>query len=131
MSTNEKNPKDTISPLIKKMYPFIILANIPVWLLSLIWGFDVSMIIGLVVGTAYCILAQIYLGKTINYAVKFNEIKAKRLMISCYLLRFLGLGILCYLAVEFEFMNFVGILIPQLYPRIVLTFMGFSKNTKF
>ncbi len=131
MSSNNKGTNDTITPLIKKMYPYVILMNIPVWLISLLWGFELSMIVGLVVGTVYCILAYIYLGKTINYAVNFGEIKAKRLMLSCYIIRFIGLGILGFLALKFSFMNFFGVLIPQFYPRIVLTFMGFSKKNKF
>lgn len=128
---NSKNKTDTVTPLLKKIIPYMIVANIPVWLLSLIWGFDVTMVVGLCVGTAYCVLAYFYLAKTINLIVKLSKKKAQSLMFSCYVFRFLGLGILGYLALKYDFMNFVGLLLPQFYPRIILSLMGFNKKSRF
>lgn len=121
---------DTITPLIKKLVPRMLLMNVPVWLLTLIWGFDLSMIFGLLSGTAYCILAYIYLGKTINHAVTLTKGKAKSLMISCYVTRFLVLGVLGYFALTYKYINFVGLLLPQFYPRIIFTLMGFNKQNR-
>lgn len=129
MSMNSEN-KDGIKPLLKKLFPRMILFNIPVWLVTLIWGFDLTMIIGLVVGTAYSIVGCIYLADTINKAVSHSRGKAKRMMMNCYLVRMLGLGVLGYLALTYDFMNFVGFLLPQFYPRMILTIMNFLEKRK-
>lgn len=131
MKNNKNNATDTITPLLKKLIPYMLFANVPIWLFSLIWGFDLTMIIGLFVGTIYCILAYFYLGRTINLAVRLSKRKAQGLMLSCYFIRFLGLGILGYFALKYDFMNFVGLLLPQFYPRIILSFMGFNRKSRF
>lgn len=129
MFMNSEN-KDGIKPLLKKLFPRMILLNIPVWIVTLIWGFDLTMIIGLAVGTAYSIVCCIYLADTINKAVECSQGKAKSMMMACYGLRFLGMGILGYLALSFDFMNFVGFILPQFYPRMVLTIMTFFEKKK-
>lgn len=126
---NSEN-KDGIKPLLKKLFPRMIIINIPVWLITLLWGFDLTMIVGLAVGTAYSIFSCIYLANTINKAVECSQGKAKSMMIGCYLVRLLGIGFLGYLALSYDFMNFVGFLLPQFYPRIVLTIMTFIEKKK-
>lgn len=122
--------KDGIKPLLKKLFPRMIIINLPVWLITLLWGFDLTMIVGLAVGTAYSIICCIYLSNTINKAVLNSEGKAKAMMFSCYAVRMLGLGILGYVALKYDFMNFVGFLLPQFYPRIILTIMTFLEKKK-
>lgn len=117
--------KDGIKPLLKKLLPAMAVLNLVVYPVTLIWGFDVTMIVGLVVGYFYSAFGCIYLAKTINAAVKRTKAKASAMMMSCYLIRFLGLGVLGYLALEYDFMNFVGLLLPQFYPKIILSLMTF------
>ena len=122
--------KDGIKPLLKKLFPRMILINIPVWLITLFWGFDLTMMVGLAVGTAYSVACCIYLWKSIMRAVECSQGKAKAVMMSCYLVRFLGMGVLGYFALSFNFMNFVGFMLPQFYPRIILTIMTFFEKKK-
>lgn len=122
--------KDGIKPLLKKLFPAMTALNIPVWLVTLLWGFDITMIVGLAVGTVYSIFCCRYLAKTINSAILKSEGKAKAMMMSCYMVRFLGLGVLGYVALSFDFMNFVGLLLPQFYPRIILSAITFFDKRK-
>jgi len=126
---NSEN-KEGIKPLLKKLFPRMIIINVPVWLITLIWGFDLTMIVGLAVGTAYSIACCIYLASTINEAVECSQGKAKGKMMSCYAVRMLGLCVLGYVALRYDFMNFVGFLLPQFYPRIILTIMNFLEKKK-
>lgn len=126
----KRNTDNGIKPLLKKLFPRMILMNIPVWLVTLIWGFDITMIVGLAVGTVYAIIGNMYLAETIDRAVGTSTSKAKAMMLGCYTARMLGLGILGYMALSFDFMNFAGVLLPQFYARIVLTVMQFSEKKK-
>lgn len=129
MSTNSEN-KNGIKPVLKKLFPFMIFLNIPVWLVTLFWGFDLSMIVGLGVGTAYAILSYIYLASVINNAVTKSHRKASAMMMSCYFVRMAGLTALGYVALRGEFMNFVGLILPQFYPRIGLSILTFINKKK-
>lgn len=120
--------KDGIKPLLKLMIPRMIALNLPVFAVTLVWGFDPSMLVGLAVGTVYSIACCVYLWKTINKAVEKGENKARALMMSCYLVRFLGLGVLGYFALSYDFMSFTGLLLPQFYPRIILSVMTFLEK---
>lgn len=124
---NSEN-KDGIKPLLKLLFPKMIVANVPVWLITLIWGFDLTMIIGLAVGTLYAIISYIYLANTINKSVVNSVGRAKWMMMRCYLVRMFLLCFLGYVALKYDFMNFVGLLLPQFYPKIILTIMNFTEK---
>lgn len=110
------------------MYPellFIIKASaaacVASFLISLLWGFDYKLGSGLLVGYLYLVFCYLYLAACICKAVDTGNVKkAKRQMFSCYMLRYSGVFLLCWLAYETEALNVVGIILPQLFPRIVL-----------
>lgn len=126
MAVPEKN--DSIRPLLKKLIPYMAVMNVVVYPITLIWGFDLSMIVGLVVGFFYSAACLCFLASTINSAVLRPVGRAKFMMFRCYILHYLGLGILGYLALRFRFMNFAGLLLPQFYPRMILGIMTFFEK---
>ena len=84
---------------------------------------DVRDIPGFAVGFVYACVCLIYLARTCGEAASCKDIKkAKAMMVRCYLLRFFGLFMLGAVSLWFGFMSFVGILLPQLFPKILLSF---------
>lgn len=139
MSNNEKHGDHTAASeqqgvncrLLRKMVPPMFALNVAAFLITLFRGFDVKDLIGFTVGFVYMVACYYYLAKTIEKAVETNVKKAKRMMMSCYAARFSGLFILCFIAFQFKIYSVVGVIIPQLYPRIVLSFDALSGKNYF
>lgn len=115
-----------IMQLLKRMLPWGIILNIVCLLITFIWNFSWSSFLGFVVGFVYVCLCYLYLGYTCEKAVRCDKSKAKRSMLTCYIVRFSGMFILCAISMLTGIMNVVGILLPQFYPRIILTVMQFA-----
>lgn len=97
------------------------LACVIAFLLSCFWGFDLSLLLGLVIGYLYLTFSYVYLAFCIyNCADTADVKKAKRQMFGCYMLRYIGLFLLCWFAFELKIINVVGILLPQLFPKITI-----------
>lgn len=95
--------------------------SVATFAVSLIWGFDITMCFGLLIGWVYLSLCYIYLADTICSIARMNDIKAaKTKMHVCYAVRFIGLFLLCWLGFETGIMNVVGLLIPQFFPKIIM-----------
>lgn len=123
MSIRRKKLDDEseIAVLFRKLVPVMMIVNIAFFLLTLIWGFDIKNLIGFTIGFVYMVWCYYYLGRTIDAAVEMTVKKAKRAMAICYAVRFAGLFILCFVAFQFKLYSAVGIIIPQFYPKIVLS----------
>lgn len=121
----EKNEENEISRIVKKLLPKMAVLTIICFCFTLIWGFKLENLTGFLVGYVYVCWCYYYLGKTCERAVELDVVKAKRLMMRCYLIRYGGLFVLCALAMVTGTLNFTGILLPQFYPRIILTIMQF------
>ncbi len=90
--------------------------------ISLLISRDLRDIPGFLVGYVYACVCLIYLARTCGEAALCKDVKkAKAMMVRCYLLRFFGLFMLGAVALWFEFMSFVGVLLPQLFPKILLS----------
>ena len=98
------------------------------FLVSLFWGFKLPVLIGFLVGLVYVVLSYYYLSETICLAVKRSKKTAQRMMFICYLSRYLILVLLCLIAVKVKFINVFAVLIPQLFPRLVLTLNNFKER---
>ena len=96
------------------------LMNIGVYIITLIWGFDLSTLIGLIIGLLYAYFSLWLLGKTVERAVFENPSKAKGMMFTSYALRYALLFLLCWISFELDFINPIGVLIPQFYARFAL-----------
>ena len=128
MNNTAKTENSDIRVLLKKMLPWGAVLNVVCWCITLIWGFSFSSLLGFIVGFVYVCFCYVYLGNTCEKAVKLDVSKAKRLMLKCYIFRYLGLFALCALSMLTGYLNVVGILLPQFYPRIILTVMQFVQR---
>lgn len=91
--------------------------------LSMIISFDLRNIPGFIVGYVYACFCLIYLARTCGEAALCGDVKrAKGMMRRCYLYRFAGLFALGAAALLLDIMSFAGVLIPQLFPKILLSF---------
>lgn len=115
----------TLKSLLIRMIKVMAVINLVFYLVSLIFGFDVKILLGFLIGFLYVCLCYIYVARTVENAVEMTKTKAKRSVIACYVIRYVGLFLLCFVAMEFKIFNVVGILIPQLYPKMALGVMSF------
>lgn len=99
--------------------------NIVFYLISLARGFEFRMLLGFLIGYFYVCACYIYVANTVENAVDMPEKKAKRSVISCYVIRYIGLFLLCFFGTEFKLFNMLGVVIPQFYPRIALSIISF------
>lgn len=114
--------------ILREMIPGLLVLTFISFLVSLFWGFKLPVLIGFLVGLIYVVLSYYYLSETIYRAVKRSKKTAQRMMFICYLLRYLILVLLCLIAVKVKFINVFAVLIPQLFPRLVLTLNNFKER---
>ena len=100
------------------------------WLVMVLSGFDWRDLTGCVIGYGYMCLCYEYLGRTCERAVRCERKRAERMMRSCYFLRFGGLMALCLLGEQTRTANFIGIILPQFFPRMILTYAQFCGERK-
>lgn len=97
--------------------------------ISLIMTRDWRDITGFAVGYVYSCGCLVYLARTCGAAAGCKDVKkAKDMMVRCYLYRFFGLFMLGAAALLFGFMSFVGVLLPQLFPKILLSLDGLLRK---
>lgn len=129
--TDKNTPSNDISTLYKKMLPPMLALNSVLILICLIGSFDWRKLTGLIIGFIYMTWCLWYLGRTITRAVDMTVRKAKHTMAFCYTVRFSGLFVLCFAAFELKLFSAAGILIPQFYPRAVLSFDALTGKNYF
>lgn len=95
------------------------------FLFTLIWGFELRNLIGFAVGGANACLGMWFLAFTVNRAVECSTKRAKRMMLGCYLARLAVLTALCAVGYLTGLISVVGLIVPQLFPRILLMFDHF------
>lgn len=123
-----KNTKNPLFDLLKNVFPIILVMYVISIGVTFFFGLRIDWIIGLTIGFIYLILSNIYLARVMNSAIDRPEKSAKRLMTSCYLIRYiflLGLGVIAYFA---GFINIFAIFIPQFYLRIALLINNFFEK---
>lgn len=117
-----------LRPVLKKLVIAMALINVLFYGLSLFWGFDLKTLLGFIVGYVYVNVCYFYLAYTVEKCVDMNVKRAKRLMLVCYVVRYTGLFLLCFVAMQFKIFNVIGIIIPQLYPRIAFGIIQFIER---
>ncbi len=100
------------------------------WLVSLIWGFSLPALIGFCLGYGYVVFCCFYLASSCEKAVELDVKRGKRVMLTCYAVRFAGLFALCAFSMLTGYINVYGVLLPQFFPRIVLTVTEFRRSKK-
>ena len=126
------NDKNSVRLLLGQMIIVMAVISLVFYLLSLCWGFDLKMLLGFAVGYVYVCLCYVYVARTVENAVGMSKQKAKRSVITCYVIRYAGLFLLCFLAMQFKCFNVVGVVIPQFYPRMAVGIISYfeRKNVK-
>lgn len=114
--------------MLREMVPGLLVLTFIAFLVSLFWGFKLSVLIGFVLGFLYVVLSYYYLSETIYRAVNHSKKKAQRIMFFCYLLRYLILVLLCLIALITKVINVFALLVPQFFPRIVLMFNNYKEG---
>lgn len=98
---------------------------------AMIIDFDLRNIPGFAIGYIYACFCLIYLARTCADAAGCGNIKkAKAMMRRCYLYRFFGLFMLGAAALLFRIFSFAGVLIPQLFPKILLSVGQLSERRR-
>lgn len=116
-----------MSKMIKNELKFIVLcvfiADIAVYLLSFIFkGVTLSMLLGLLLGSAALILNLYVLGSDVELALKRfaldkNEKRAKNKMATSYILRSLIVATVIFLSLISDLFDTIGVVIPFLYVK--------------
>ena len=88
---------------------------------TLFRGFKVSQLLGFLLGYGFMCAQFEYFGRSCESAVKLDKKSAVRKMRVCYAVRISSLVILSCTAAYTGIANFTGILIPQLFPKMILT----------
>ena len=120
-----------LKPVLKKLVVTMAFLNLLFYFLSLFWGFDLKTLFGFVIGFIYVTVCYVYVAHTVERAVDMTEKRAKRTMIVCYAVRYAGLFLLSFLAMEFKIFNVIGIVIPQFYPRMAFGLMALRERKTF
>ena len=125
LDSSEYEQKRPVQSLLKRMIVIMAAVNLLFYTLSLMWGFSLNMLLGFAVGFIYVCFCYVYVAKTVENAVEMSEKKAKQSVITCYALRYVGLFLLCFAAMELKCFNIIGIVIPQFYPRMAIGIISF------
>ncbi len=122
-------PNDNpLRKMLREMIPALSILTFIAFLISLFWGFRLSVLIGFALGFIYVVLSYYFLSETIYRSVKQSKKNAQRMMFFCYLLRYLILVILCLVAAITKFINVFALLVPQFFPRLVLMFNNYREG---
>ena len=127
MSTSANDIKDSagLLPIVGRLSRAMMTASLVCFLFTLIWGFEPRNLIGFTVGGINACLGLRWLAVTVNKAVECDVKRAKRMMLACYAGRLAVLTALCAAGYFTGYISVVGIIVPQLFPRILLMFDHF------
>lgn len=113
---------DYIYKYLKWMLIDLIIACFIYSVIGLIFKFfNFSIILGFVLGGIFSILNFILLSSIVSKAIINRNPKVKAYMMAHYLIRFLLMGILLYIAVTSTYIDFIAVVISLLIPRVAIT----------
>ena len=113
---------------VRQLIIVMFFVNISVFLISLFFGFKMSILLGLLIGYFYICFSMILLAYSINESVSKTQDKAKKYMLFCYILRYIVLAALLAIAANVKYISIIGVIIPVLYPKFVLFAKSFLKG---
>lgn len=115
-------PGADLKKLAGRLAGAMMIASAVCFLFTLLWGFEWRNLFGFAVGGANACGGMFYLAHTCERAVECSTQRAKRMMLACYGVRLTVLTALCAVGFLTGLLSVVGVIVPQLYPRILLTF---------
>ena len=93
----------------------------------LIGKWDMTVLYGTLLGSAYAILNFFILGLTVQkVANEGNEKQGKNWMQFSYSCRMMGTMLVVFMGLSMPWFNWVAVFLPQLFPRITIAAMGFT-----
>lgn len=119
---NENSVKNVLMPVVGRIIKAGAVLSLLGWLITLFTGSALKAALGFAVGYGFMCFSMLWLAGTCEKAVTLPADKAKRLMKQCYILRCCLLFALCAAAMLTKAVNVVGVLVPQFFPKIILTF---------
>lgn len=125
-SADVHNDSAGLMPIVQRLSGLMLAAGAVCFLFTLFWGFELRNLFGFGIGTLNACFSLWLLARTVNKAVECNVKRAKRLMIGCFALRMAILTALCAVGFFTGAISVVGVIVPQLFPKILLTFDHFS-----
>lgn len=108
-------------PLLLMIYKWGAVLTVIGFAVTLFREFKVSQLLGFLLGYGFMCAQFEYFGRSCESAVKLDKKSAVRKMRVCYAVRMSSLVILSCTAAYTGIANFTGILIPQLFPKMILT----------
>ncbi len=93
--------------------------NLVIYLISLIFQRNVSILLGLILGTFVLYINLHLLRHDLDNAVRFGHSRLK--LMSGYLLRYLLIGTAFYFSVNVGVINPFGVVVVQTYPKVLYT----------
>ncbi|WP_024857847.1 hypothetical protein [Ruminococcus albus] len=108
-------------PLLLMIYKWGAVLTVIGFAVTLFRGFKVSQLLGFLLGYGFMCAQFEYFGRSCESAVKLDKKSAVHKMRVCYAVRMSSLVILSCTAAYTGIANFTGILIPQLFPKMILT----------
>lgn len=123
-------PKSKLYLEIEQLVVKMIILNTIVFFISLIWGFKLSILFGLLVGLVFSCLNMVYLGYTVSNSVQKSTKKAKNYLMVNYILRYLVFIILLAISVNVKFISTIGVTLPLFYPKVIYFVDTFRREGK-
>ncbi len=117
-----------LSQEIKYLAKRMIILNVVAYFISLIWGFNLAMLISFVVGLGFSFLNSYFLAVTIEHSVLKDAKKAKNKMLMSYIVRYIVLAILFCIFSSIDIYSLFGLTIPLFYPKIIYTIKFLRKE---
>lgn len=102
--------------------------NVIIFIISLVFKMNVSVFLGLLLGTGVLFINLNLLRRDLDNAVKYGN---NRFKLMCgYLLRYLLIGCAFYFATNVKVINPFGVIVPMFYPKILYTLKSIINNKK-
>ena len=93
--------------------------------------FSLQLLLGFVLGGIYTVFNFYRLGKSIENMLEMPPAKAQTYMTGQYFLRLLTTGLVIFISFKADFINYFGIIIPLIFPKLTLFFCEiFRKEEK-
>lgn len=121
------NDKDFYSEL-KYILKGSCILNIIIYLISLVFTLNISVMLGLLLGSVVLFINLHLLRRNLDTAVEFGSNRLR--LMSGYLLRYFLLGSAFYFAVKLKSINEFCVIVPQLYPKVLYTLLSVRNNSK-
>ena len=130
-TAKDRNDSAGLMPIVGRLSRAMLIASSVCFAFTLIWGFEWRNLIGFAVGGINACLGLRFLAVTVNRAVECDVKRAKRMMLTCYGIRLAVLTALCAVGFLTGYISVAGIVVPQLFPRILLMFDHFLRLNHF